>query len=220
MGKRSVQRRDNGPLAEVPRLALGSRICYGFPPRMVTKLRYCDNIKLTSTSGSIAKQVMSLNSIYDPDITGVGHQPLYRDTYAVVYDQYAVISSRIRVTYCNLFTTTSALCGLVKDDNNVTSSTYSTLMEQNMGKHVLIPPLSGSLSSRSLVLTFDAKKDLTIDPYASETYKTDMSANATEGYDVLIYTTPADGSSTGSVELTLEIEYLVLFTELSTPTGS
>lgn len=219
-GKRSAQRRNAEPKPVVPRIALGSRMCYGFPPVLLTKLRYCESYTLSVTSGSIGKQVNSLNSIFDPDQTGSGHQPMYRDTYAAIYDQYAVVSSRITVTYVNLFTATGVHIGLVKDDNTTTSSTYSTLMEQNMGKHTLLSTRDGALSSKTMSLTFDCKKDLGIDPYASETYKTDLGSNPTETYDCLSWATPVDGTSTGSVQIAVEIEYLVLFTELSTPTAS
>ena len=204
----------------VPRIALGNRLCFGFPPVLLTKLRYAESYALTVTSGSIAKQVNSLNSIFDPDQTGSGHQPMYRDQYAVIYDQYAVVSSKIKVTYVSLFTGTAVHIGLVKDDNTTTSSTYSTLMEQNMGKHTLLACRDGALSCKVLTLSFDCKKDLGIDPYASETYKTDLGANPTETYDCLSWATPVDGSSSGTVQICVEVEYLVLFTELSTPSAS
>jgi len=182
--------------------------------------KYVDTYALISSTGSTPKQVNSCNSIYDPDITGVGHQPLYRDTFAAIYDQYAVVSCKIKATFNNLCATSSFHVGAVMDDDSTSSTSVTTLMEQNLGKNLLLPPLSGSLSSRTITLNFDCKKHLGIDPYTSQTYKTSQGSNATEGFDVIFWAAPADGATSGTVQLNVEMEYLVLFTELATPTGS
>ncbi len=204
----------------VPRIALGNQLMFGFPSQLLTKLRYVDTYALVSTSGSVAKQVNCCNGIYDPDLTGVGHQPLYRDTFAAIYDQYAVVSTKIKATFNNLYDSTSFHAGIVMDDDGTTSSSPTTLMEMNLGKNVLLPPKSGSLSSRTLSIVFDAKRHLGIDPYTSETYKTAVTTNPTEQSTVLFWASPGDGAATGTVQVNVEMEFLVLFTELATPTGS
>lgn len=204
----------------VPRIAMGNNLMFGFPSQLLTKLRYNDTYNLTSLSGGIGKQVCSMNGIYDPDITGVGHQPLYRDTFASIYDQYAVISSKITVQFANLFTDTAVHVGLLLDDDATSSTTYSTLMEQNLGKNTLLAPLAGGLSVKSLTNQFDCKKHLGIDPYTSETYKTAITLNATEEFNAIIWAAPANTDGSGTVQAVVTIEYLVLFTELATPTGS
>ncbi len=68
------------------------------PLTVRTKLRYADTFVLASSSG-LASYQYSGNSAYDPDITSVGHQPLYWDTYASVYKKYVVLSSRITIKY-------------------------------------------------------------------------------------------------------------------------
>jgi len=46
-----------------------------FPPRLSRTLRYVDMYLLSSSSGSVVSQVMRVNSLFDPDQTGTGHQP-------------------------------------------------------------------------------------------------------------------------------------------------
>lgn len=57
------------------------------------RLSYVDNFRhdvaQNGSSGSI--QVFRANSIFDPDFTGTGHQPIFRDLWASQYDYYAVI---------------------------------------------------------------------------------------------------------------------------------
>jgi len=204
----------------VPRIATGNRLMFGFPPRLVTKLRYADTYNLTSSTGSLAKWVLSMNGLYDPDITGSGHQPLYFDTYAAIYNHYSVVSSKLTVSFANMYTATSAEVGVILNDDSTATGTYSTIREQSTGKSVLLAPLSGGASVKTLTLNFDCKRDLGIDPYTSELYKTAVNTNATEDSDGIIWAAPTDTTSSGTVQAIVIIEYMVCWSELATPTGS
>jgi len=65
---------------------------------------------------------LSLNSIYDPDVTGGGHQPYGHDTYATLYNRYRVNKVRYRI---QLFTTSSEPLKFTVVANN-TDSNYSS----------------------------------------------------------------------------------------------
>lgn len=67
------------------------------PDRLHVRLRYNDNY-IFSTTTSAQVQAFRGNSIYDPDLTGAGHQPLYRDQYDTLYLRYFVIGSSISCT--------------------------------------------------------------------------------------------------------------------------
>lgn len=43
---------------------------YGFPDKLVTRLRYTDTVTLTGTAGALAGNIFSANSIFDPDRSG------------------------------------------------------------------------------------------------------------------------------------------------------
>ncbi len=72
---------------------------------MPFKLAYGDafglaaHASLTSYTGS--EYVFRLNSLYDPDLTGTGHQPYGFDQFAALYSRYKVDRVHIDV----LFTT-------------------------------------------------------------------------------------------------------------------
>lgn len=203
----------------MPRLVDMSKDVYGFPQQLVSKLRYCDTMNMSPSSGSLVKQVFRLNSVFDPDLSGVGHQPLYRDTFAAIYDQYAVISTRITVTIVNTGSV-PIHCGCVVEDDSTSSTSYTTLMEQSTGQHKLIPAQAGSLSSHTFVYDWDCKRHLGIDPFASETYKTAVGSNPTEESDYLVWLQPVDLASSFTTYLNVEMDMVVLWTELTTPTGS
>jgi len=67
---------------------------------------------------------------------------------------------------------------------------------------------------------FSAKKDLQIDPYASQTYKTSFGSDPSETTVCTVWGKPIDGSSTLTCYVRVEIEYTVLLAELKEVTQS
>lgn len=61
--------------------------------RYICKMKYAETI----TTGLSGVLQMSLNSIFDPNSTGVGHQPYGHDTLATLYNRYRVISCSYRI---------------------------------------------------------------------------------------------------------------------------
>jgi len=55
------------------------------------KLSYADNYRMDVNYTSVGRQIFRMNSIFDPDVTSTGHQPMFRDMYASQYDYYAVL---------------------------------------------------------------------------------------------------------------------------------
>lgn len=71
----------------------------GFPNQYYRRLKYVDEIGLVSNTGAVVGNTFRMNSLFDPDLTGTGHQPMYFDQLAAVYDRYFVYASTIKVTY-------------------------------------------------------------------------------------------------------------------------
>ena len=80
-------------LSAIPVPYLGSLA----PDCMRVKLRYKDELFPTTTSGSVYSYVYRGNDIYDPDLTGTGHQPMGYDQWAALYSQWQVMSSTATV---------------------------------------------------------------------------------------------------------------------------
>jgi len=56
------------------------------PDRIMVKLPYETTVQLT---GAITvDHIMNTNSLFDPDRTGAGHQPMGFDTWSVIYNRY------------------------------------------------------------------------------------------------------------------------------------
>jgi len=71
----------------------------GIPDTTRTVLRYCDVLSLTSSSPQ--QYTFRANSLFDPDLTSTGHQPLYFDQYIASYEKYRVFKTHIQVRVTN-----------------------------------------------------------------------------------------------------------------------
>lgn len=66
------------------------------------RLTYADSFnRLVSNAGGGDNYAFRTNSIYDPDYTGGGHQPLMRDLWASQYDYYTVLACHYHIELYN-----------------------------------------------------------------------------------------------------------------------
>lgn len=72
-----------------------------FPSSKTVALRYVENLSFDGGASSSAVNVFRANSIFDPNYTGVGHQPMYRDNYAAIYEDYRVNYATITMVALN-----------------------------------------------------------------------------------------------------------------------
>lgn len=71
----------------------------GFPDVQLAKLRYCAEKNINAGSGLIGSHNFACNDLVDPDVTGVGHQPMGFDQMKAVYSNWQVVGSKITVRY-------------------------------------------------------------------------------------------------------------------------
>lgn len=114
----------------------------GFPDRMTVRLKYVQSLRLdTAFGGAPVSQVYRGNGIFDPDLTGVGHQPMNRDIWADIYEHYYVTSSAITVKAVSALTGSSAApCHLTVVPTRTTASAgiMTTAQERPRAKNILI----------------------------------------------------------------------------------
>jgi len=72
-----------------------------FPPRKTVALRYVDTVSIDGGVSSTGVYEFRANSIFDPDYTSTGHQPMFRDTYSAIYSQYKVNYATITLIACS-----------------------------------------------------------------------------------------------------------------------
>lgn len=191
---------------------------FGFPNSIITKLRYCMYTGLTCTSGARGLNVFCANGIFDPDTTGVGHQPLYRDEYAAIYNNYVVLGSKITVTYLPRTSNECVLVGIVGDDDSTISTTIETLMEQSNAISAGMGPPGAPVVT--LVSTFESLRDVGIDAKDDGAVLVSVGSNPGDTWKFGVWAAAANGTSTINVDIKVEIDYTVKFSQLKTPTQS
>jgi hypothetical protein len=69
------------------------------PDSYVATLEYSDVVIISSLGTAFAGHTFRGNSLYDPDFTGTGQQPLYFDQLMQTYSKYKVISAKVTVHF-------------------------------------------------------------------------------------------------------------------------
>lgn len=75
-----------------------------FPMRIRTKLPYVSIINHTATATPV-ERVWRGCSLFDPDLTGAGHQAMGHDQWSTIYQRYSVKSTKLSVTVYNTSST-------------------------------------------------------------------------------------------------------------------
>lgn len=96
-----------------------------------TTLRYFGNfIALNGGAAGIAAgHVFSANGLYDPDITGVGHQPIGFDQLMQLYDHYTVVGAKCRAYFTNVDTVNPYFGAIAVRDGNALSTDTREIVE-------------------------------------------------------------------------------------------
>jgi len=190
-----------------------------FPKQLINTVKYCDNVVMTLTSGILNYYIFSCNGCYDPNITGTGHQPLYFDKLASIYNHYTVLSSKIRVDIIPAASPTgpytSALtAALFKDDDTSPSiaGNITTAMERPEAKWIT---MQGNTSDAkySLYNYWSARTTFGEAPTANDDLQGNFNNNPVEQTYYVI--AASDTSAvTSTLTLSVSIEYTTFWDEL------
>lgn len=116
------------------RLTLRNKGLTPFPSRYITSLKYSDTFSVGTTSG-VSLYQFRLNSIFDPNLTGTGHQPYGHDELADLYNRYRVVSVSYVVTCApNVAGSTRLLCVIPSNDAMSIVPEVETIMERPMAR--------------------------------------------------------------------------------------
>ena len=129
------------------------------PKTFKFKSKYLEQqIQLNPGSGTIATYVFSMNGIYDPNITGAGHQVLGFNELMPLYDHYTVIGSRARVTFCNLNTATPIEVFASLRDNATVVNDFAQTIENGMCRYATLGGSNGGNNQATLQINCSPSK--------------------------------------------------------------
>lgn len=198
------------------------------PNRFATKLRYAESFTLSIPIGGVAGTYLFVaNGLFDPNNSGVGHQPRGFDQLMAMYDHYTVIGSKITCTF-----TTAGLVGVsgpltvgiaLKDSALVASNKNDYMEGRNVKSGVLLRAATSDEAHKiTLSKTFSCKKFLGIsNPLSSSVARGSSSGNPQEdAYFHLFGQVLTGGADPAAVDCQVVIDYLTVFTEPKQPPQS
>ncbi len=127
---RKGQRRSN-------RTMLSTRGKSTIPDKLFTTMQYSDNVTLTSTGGVVAAYQFQ-SSCFDPNLTGVGHQPLGFDQWASFYTKYRVHGIGYKITFINTNTSVQVDVSVMPKNVSTTTIPHNTIWERPYTKHKIL----------------------------------------------------------------------------------
>lgn len=182
-------------------------------------MQYAELLQLTTSaiSDTSAEWDFRLNSIFDPDFTGGGHQPKYHDTFQTLYRRYVVHNVDIELEFYD----TSAdglLVGAAFGHPSVTGLTVGDLAERSL---MQLATMSNSGEQRVVMryrIAVNELFGLSRAQYlgSTDTYGATFGSNPTENtYLRVVYTHPA--STNVTVKCLVRLCYDVQVSELKDP---
>lgn len=188
-----------------------------FPVRMVATLKYVDTININSALAAAGNSCIACNSIFDPDLTGTGHQPYGHDNYSAIYNQYTVLSSFIKITPSTVANNHQTY-GLGIEDGVIASTAFNTWLEKPT--YIGVAQARDSmLGLKPLTMRWDRKKRFPL----NDTYR-DLSApfgsnpSEIEVFNIVLQSS-SSSTAIGNNSFLVEIWYTCEFYELQ-PLGT
>lgn len=195
-----------------PRSLISMGVPSGMQTSRVGNLRYVEQLTLTAQS-ALGVYVFRANSLFDPNFTGTGHQPMGRDQWATLYNHYVVLGSKCKVTFCPQSVATTAMCGVYLTDTSgapYTDSDY--FQEARKGTTKL---LSGVQGKKETVITkYSAKKFFNVTNVNDNISRLGSGMESTPSEDAYFMVWIQDKTAVAqAVTVIVEIDYIASFSE-------
>lgn len=184
------------------------------PNNKVVKLRYSDTVSLDP---GILKAPQGLafraNSIFDPDYSGAGHQPMGHDQLGAFYNHYTVLGAKFTFRMSSYNSAGPIICGVILDDDATAPSNINALIEQGRGYTTLIDQKGGKGISK-LVARYSAKRFHGVtDVKDNIQLKATFGNNPAEGAYWVIWAACLDGTDPSALQGQVTIDYIVQLSE-------
>lgn len=192
-----------------------------FPAKFKKRLTYAEvALSVVGTTGLAGNYFFAANGMFDPNVTGTGHQPMGFDQMMLMYNHYTVLSSKITVVANNNSAANTYADVAVYLSPDTTSITDPSRLMEN-GYLVWKPLYPVGVQGAIVTLNLDCnvasyfardknKRELLED---TELYGT-AAANPTDiVYFVVCAFDGVGGVNTSTVLFRVEIEYEAIFWE-------
>ncbi len=186
------------------------------PDRMYTKLCYDFNNYPLLSAAATGSLLVAGNSVFDPDKTGVGHQPLGFDQYVGFYNRYRVHKSAITI---ELISSTLS-CHIVATPTT-TSSSPPDLATALESPYTMSMPISSSVFRNIKTRAISTRKIWGMESITQDDlYQALYTSDPVRLWLWKLQAETLDGASAGSLRVNIRVTYYVEFFERSVLTQS
>lgn len=169
------------------------------------------------TAAYSGQQLYSLNSVYDPDISGSGTQPVGFDQWSAFYNRYRVDKVQVEVDFANLSTISATDVLVLANNDNASIATQAAFQAATCAPFAndkLLNITGSGQDACRIVRTYDIAKVLGVDKTrhrGNPDYSAVISANPTESCYLHIVAQDVLFNSNISLRFKFKITYLTTF---------
>lgn len=189
----------------------------GFPKKVRMTHRYHETITVTGPVGAIGIGRFACNGMYDPNLSGVGHQPYYFDQMAAIYNHYTVTKSSIVLHVTAAYAASSMPAYIItlsqNDDTTQTASTIDATVEMSSGTREIVPVNTTTKVPR-LYNSWNATNTFGGDPLSNDNLQGSIGSNPIELTTWSICLQSLDTVTSVSVFVEALIEYDAVWDEI------
>jgi len=184
------------------------------PFAMTKKCRmtyYEINSQIATGAVTAGSYVYSANGLYDPNITGTGHQPMGFDQLMLMYDHYTVTGAKITVNFDNP-STLAIIGGIQISDSPTPLTTPGQIVENGLFTY---GTLTSSVQNKcQMVATVGIAKFMGRPELLTEDdFRGSVTSNPVEQVYFIIYAWNLNSLATNPIVTDILIEYAVTLTE-------
>ena len=186
------------------------------PTSQKVTLRYAQKFTISASIAQAGTWVFRANGMFDPDLTGSGHQPRGFDQLMTMYDHFQVIGSKI--TIMSAQPNISSVIGVCIKDRSTVSTDYEDYLEENPAFNT-IGMVGNDGEPMALVANYSQKKFFG-QGSLEEQFEGDVSSDPSEGAFFHVYQTAITDSSVSTNSHVVVIDYIAVLTEPKIPIKS
>lgn len=180
--------------------------------RRTCKIPYFTLATISGGAGTAGAYVFSANGVYDPDITGAGHQTMAFDQMMTFYEHYTVTTCAVTLNAVNSSAANPITVGLMVSPDTTVLTDITQLNENGLLCKRMLAPF-GSNNMATLHIEVDvAKVNGRKSIIGDDLYRGDSASNPTEQTYIHAFNYSSAGAAV-STTFEVYLEYTVTFTE-------
>jgi hypothetical protein len=188
-----------------------------FANKLHTKINYSENLVHVPAAITHTYQYR-LNSLYDSNLTGSGHQGYFYDQLANIYNRYRVTACKYRITFTNV--NTPCRVGVVPTNNDIPSD-MDDLTVTPFNRHGIINAMTSGGKTELTLSGYVSLTKLLGENLADDRDQAITNANPSNVVPLNIMTESLDKSTTiTTLNYIVELTYYCTFFDLIPISGS